>query len=868
MSERPSALYRALLRLYPASFRADYAAELERAHQESVRDRGSVGAFFTALGDVIPNALAAHWEILAQDLKYTARSLRVSRGFALTTILVTALGVGANTATFSMADYVLLRPLSFPNADRLVRICEGRKGPMGWGCMNELSPALYRDLTRDVRSFESAGAFVQTAMNLAGSGDPVRIRAAIVTPEVLSLLGVRAFIGRTFDTRSVAAEDANSVVIGYGLWQSQFGGDANMLGKSVNLDGKPYTIIGVMPPSFVFPTNDAQLWMPVRFTEQDLSDRTDTYIQGIARLKPGVTFEQSQAEMATLAARLERDYPKIYPEFAFSYFKQRDEMSPRYKVILWSLCGASLAMLLLTCANLANLSLARAAGRERELAIRAALGAGRERLLRQMLTESLVLALVGGIAGALAAWIALPLLSQLVPSSLPMATTPHMDARVFGLAAAFAAVTALGFGVLPARRVGGKMGFAALREGSRGSARRQRLRAALVALEVTMSVILLACSGLLIRAIWRVQNVSPGFSVERVLTMQTALPSPKYDDSAPRAAFYQRVLAGVRALPGVESAAYLSGLPMVLTGGLTPIYLPGESRDGDRRDPDRGASYRIASAQLFSTLRIPLLKGRDLSETDTRDRTPVAVVSESFAKKYWPNADPIGKVFDTRDDRRTVVGVVGDVKMRGLERESEPQMYIPINQIPDNVGMLYPPRALVVRTTRNPLDLLPAMRQIVRSVDAQQPISDVRMLAEVVDNQTGTRREQIRVLGALAALALLLAGVGIHGLLTFTVAQRDREIGVRLALGAKPSLVGRMVVAEAVRMALVGIVPGVLIAYAAARAMSSLLFGVRPNDPVTLIGVAVVCFATVAFGCAKPAWRAAHIDPIAALKSE
>jgi predicted permease len=520
-------------------------------------------------------------------------------------------------------------------------------------------------------------------------------------------------------------------------------------------------------------------------------------------------------------------------------------------------------MLLLTCANLANLALARAAARQRELAVRAALGAGRERLMRQMLTESMTLALLGGIAGAVAAVIVLPLLSQLVPSTLPIGSKPTVDLRAFVIAAAFAALTGLGFGLIPALRVGGRGGLAALRE-ARGSASRQRLRTMLVAIEVGMSVVLLICSGLLIRAIWAVRSVDSGFAVERVLTMRTALASPLYD-SVRRADFYRRVITDVRAIPGVESAAYISGLPMVFTGGITLILLPGEV---DRRDGTQTASIRLVTSQYFPTLGIPLRRGRDVSEDDTPGRPLVAVVSESFAARHWPGEDPIGRTFATRGQTRSVVGVVGDVKVRGLERTSEPQLYLPAFQPPPGIADLYLPRDLVIRTSQPAGAILPAIRESVSRIDPQQPVSSVRMLAEVVGDQTAVRRAQVNVLGSLAVLALLLAGVGIHGLLSFTVAQRDREIGVRLALGARPREVARMVVAEGVRMAIIGVIPGALIAYAAGRAMSSLLFGVRPEDPLT-IGLATgICFLVAAVGCVRPAIRAARIEPMAALRAD
>ena len=858
------ALYRALLHLYPRSFRVEYGAELVRAYGDRVRGLGRVSAAFVAVTDVVPNAVAAHWSILGQDLRYAARGLSRSRGFAVATVLVTALGVGANVATFSVADFVLVRPLPFPDPDRLVRLCEGPRTGGGWGCMNQMSPAVYRDVLTKSRSFEDLGAFVGTSVNLIGNGDPARIPGASVTPNTLPILGVTPLAGRLFDPARAEA-DAQSVVIGYGLWQSKLGGDERVLGKALTLDGTQYVVIGVMPPHFRFPSEDVQVWLPRILREEDFENRGNNYLDGVGRLEPGVSFEQARAELSSIALEIERANPDVHANMGFSFFKQRDQMSPRYRLALLVLCGASLALLLLTCANLANLSLARAAGRERELAVRAALGAGRERLMRQMLTESIVLAAIGGLAGALLAFATVPLLTQLVPPSLPIATKPTVDMRAFALAAGFSVLTGLGFGLIPAFRVGRQKSFAALRDGARGSSQRQRLRTTLVAIEVAVSVVLLIASGLLIRAVWRVQAVAPGFSTEGVLTLRTQLPRPKYDEPARRADFYQRVLAGVRALPGVEAASYTSGLPMVLTGGITLVLLPGEV---DRRDGTQTASFRLVTSQFFSTMRIPLRSGRAIEDGDTRDRPLVAVVSESFARRHWPNGDPIGRTFQTRGQVRTVVGVVGDVRVRGLERTSEPQLYIPAAQAPDNTGDLYLAKDLLVRASREPTALLPAIREVVRGVDAEQPIANVRLLSGVLDDQTMTRRAQVNILTALAVLALLLAGVGIHGLLAFTVAQRDREIGVRLALGANPSVVARMIISDGIRMALIGAVPGVLIAYAAARAMGALLFGVRPDDPVTIGTAALACFVVASAACIKPALRAARIDPISALRGD
>ena len=809
------------------------------------------------------HAAAVHWDILKQDLRYTARTLNRARGFAITAILVTALGVGANTAAFSVADFVLLRPLPFPDPDALVRLCEGPRRGGGWGCMNQLSPANYRDLKNMSSSFQEMGAFASGAVNLVGGGEPRRLTITPVTPEVLPLLGVSPILGRVF--RAGSQDDLDAAVISYGLWQSQFGGGSEVLGRKVNLDGAPYTIIGVMPAGFNFPSREVQMWTFLGLRDEDFEDRTNSYIEAVGRLRPGVAFEYARAELAMLADRLGREYPDTNAETGVSFYRMRDNMSPRFRLMLVSLSGASLCLLLLMCANLANLLLARAAAHERELAVRAALGAGRARLVRQLITQSVVLAVLGGALGIFLAVLTVPLFSTLVPPTLPLATWPRLDLRVLAVAAAFTALTALGFGVLPALRAG-HTGFAALREGARaGGARKQRVRAVLVAVEVTVSVVLLIASGLLIRAVLRVQAVDPGFGPDNVLTLRTALPRPKYDSPVRRGEFYDRVLASVRALPGVQSAAYISGLPMVVTGLITGVEIPGQDLRSARSS---GVSHRWVTPQYFRTMAIPLRRGRDVEDADTRDRAWVAVVSESFGERYWPGQDPTGRTFRHRGVMRTVVGVVGDVKVRGLERSNEPQIYLPAQQAPDGFPGIFDPKDLVVRHSERGDALVSAIRQIVRRVDPEQPISDVRAMDDVLAGDTAPRRAQLQVLGMLAALAVLLSGVGIYGLLAYTVAQRSQEIAVRLALGADPARVGRMIFGDGMRLALIGIVPGVVVAYAAGRGMSALLFGVAPGDPATFgTGVAVALLMTLA-GSLVPALRAVRVTPMSLLRAE
>ena len=807
------------------------------------------------------NAPAAQWDILKQDLRYTLRTLNRARGFSLTVILVAALGVGANTAAFSVADFVLLRPLPFPDADSLVRLCEGPRKGGGWGCMNQLSPANYRDFKSMSTSFQDMGAFTGGTVNLVGGGEPRRLDTAQVTAEVLPVVGVSPILGRVFD-RGIA--DVSGIVISYGLWQSQFGVRADVVGQKVNLDGATFTIIGVMPRGFYFPTRGQEAWTLLTFDREAYESRGNSYIEGVGRLKPGVSFEQARAELWTLSDRFARDYPEN-AETGISFYRTRDNMSPFFRLMLITLSGASLCLLLLTCANLANLFLARAAAHEREMAVRAALGAGWDRLVRQLITQSVILTVLGGAIGVLIAVVTVPLFSTLVPPTLPVATQPSVDLRVLVVAAGFTALTALGFGVFPALLTG-RVGFAALREGARGGGgRKQRVRAVLVTLEVAVSVALLITSGLLIRAVWRVQTIDPGFVSKSVLTLRTALPRPKYNSPVRRAEFYERVLTGVRASPGVQSAAFISGLPMVMIGIMTDVEVPGYDVRSRRSG---GVSHRWVTPQYFKTMGIPLRRGRDVEDADTGDRAWVAVVSTSFVGRYWPGQDPIGKTFRHRGQTRTVVGVVGDVRFRGLERNSEPQIYLPAPQVPEAAATTLDPKDLVIRHSGPADALVGAVRQIIHAADPEQAISNVRPMEQVLAGETASRRSQLQVLGVLAAVAVLLSSVGIYGLLAYSVSQRSQEIGVRLALGAEPARVGRMIFADGMRLAIIGIVPGMLAAYAAARGMSALLFGVAPSDPATFgAGVGVALLMTFV-GSVVPTIRAVRVTPMSVLRSE
>jgi len=846
--------YRALLHLYPASFRAEYGEEMCAVYKRRRTSR------LSAALEVLRNAPAVHWDILLQDLRYTARTFARAPGFTAVAILVLALGIGANTAVFSVTDYVLVRPLPFPSPDRLVALWETLPGYEHM----ELSPANYRDWKRMNSVFEDLGAVTTQEVNLIGQGAPERIKSAIVTGNLFSVLGVQPLMGRFIAPADDRDGAPLTVVLSYGLWQRAFGGDAGVLGRKVDLDGTPHIVIGIMPTPFRFPNQEVDLWTPFEFPEDAFADRNNNYVEGIARLRPGVSVQQAQAEMNLIADQLRHQYPRELAHAGAQVDRMRDQVTQQRRLLLVALAGAAICVLLIACGNLANLLLARALSRQKELAVRTALGAGRERLIRQLVTESMVLALLGGLLGIVLAGAALPLLAKLVPA-LPVSGIPSIDLRVLGFAAILTALTGVGFGILPALRAG-RGDLTGLREGSRsGGGRKAGLRSALILAEVTLSVVLLISAGLLLRALLRVQSVDPGFRSDGVLTLETALPMPKYQAAPKRSAFYRRVLSEVQALPGVSDAAYISFLPMVMGGGIWPVDIDGKTLD---RSDGHTASLRFITPGFFSTLKIPLHTGRNISDSDTSDKPPVAVVSESLVSRYWPGQNPLGRHFKFALSDRTVVGVVGDIHVRGLERNSEPQVYLPEQQEPDGVALGYAPKDLVIRASGDPHMLVPAIRRIVQNADPEQPISEVRTLSEIVEDDTAPRAIQLRIIGAFAALAFLLAGLGIHGLLSFTVSTRSSEIAVRIALGAQPRNILRIVLQESFLLALAGVALGVGLAYVAGRAMQALLAGVAPTDTATFFSAAGLCLLMTLAGSLVPSLRALRVDAITAIRAE
>lgn len=856
------AFYKLLLLLYPASFRADYEREMKTIFRQQLR-RSSLLSLYL---DVLTSAIGTHWDILRQDLRYTARTFRRSPGFVFTAIAVAALGIGSATAAYTITDHVLLKPLPFPQQDRLVKIWED----LSPGSFKEMepSPANYRDWKKMSHAFEGMAASRPLEMSLVGEGQPEYLEGSSVTADLLRMLGAQPVLGRLLTPADDKPSSEATVLLGYAFWQHRFSGQPDVIGRRILLDGAPYTVIGVMPKGFSYPRRDLQIWTAMRFTNSDFVDRSDNYLNVLGKLRPGATIAQAKAEMATIAGRLRREYPKDNEHVAISLVKLHDEVSDRSRLMIYALLGASLCVLLIACTNLANVQLARALVRRQEIELRKALGAGRDRLVRQMMTENGILAAAGGILGVAIAIVAVPMFVKLVPTNLPIAEMPSLDFRVLGFALGLTVLTAILFGVLPAARAAGGRDITRLREGARQGigGRKELLRSSLVTAEIAICFCLLICSGLLIRALWTLQSVDPGFRVDHLVTMRTALPTPKYDSTARRIAYYEQVLSQIHQLPGVKAAGYTSFLPVVLQGGIWPVSLPGQDVQVDRAF--HVASLRFVTPDYFNAMGIPLLRGRNLSADSPKTLT-VAVVSESFVHEYFPHENPVGHQFTFGFTTRTIVGVVGNVRVRGLERTSEPQVYLPYRQQPDGYLFWYAPKDLAIRYSgTTPMDLISQVRRIVASADPEQPVSDVQPASEIIDAETAPRTTQVWVLISFAMLAILLAGLGIYGLLSFTVSSRLQEISVRMAVGAQGSDILGMVLGESMRLAALGALLGIALGYSSGRSLESLLAGVHAGDVTTYaVSAALILVMTLA-GSFLPAFRAVRVDPITALRAE
>ena len=795
-------------------------------------------------------------ESIIKDIRYGLRSLLKRPGFTIVTVITLALGIGANTAIFSVLNAVLLRPLPYFDADRIVRLDETEgKGGMG------VSPPNLLDFQQQNHAFESIAGFSGGNFVLTGAGEPLRVQSSVISHELFSVLGVKPLIGRGFSAEDEKPGSDQVAIISYGLWQRRFGGAQTLLQKQITLDGKGYTVIGVMPSNFEFPIQPerVELWTPLTQPEDMVQLRGAHYLDVVGRIKPDVSLAQARADLEVIASHIAQQYPKMVSGKT-TVVPLKQDLVGQAQPYLLMLAGAVLLVLLIAIANVTSLMLARAAERQKEIALRTALGASKSRLVRQLLTESLVLSLIGGLAGIVLAEWCTGLLVAIAPGDLPRLQTVHVDGRVLLFALGTSVISGILLGLIPAWRAATSDLHTTLKEAETrsASAPRQALRKALVISEVTLALVLLCGAGLLIRTLWKLNAVDPGFDAEKVLVAEVILPKSKYPDAGRQTTFFQQLIERIKALPDVESAGGTSNLPL---SGTNMVFLA--SVEG-RPDSPFPASFRAVSPDYFRTMRIPLRKGRWFDDHDRPDTQSVVVINETMARQLWPNEEPLGQRIrhGFKEQVAEVVGVIGDVKYAGLDQQSKPEMYAPFSQRP------WPFMRIVARTKSDPSLLAAAIREVTRAIDKDQPVDKLTTMSSVVNSSIATPRFYMQLLGTFAALAFILAAVGIYGIVSYSVAQRTGEIGIRVALGAQNRDVLGLVLKEALRLTLVGVALGLIGSFAATRVLTSLLFEVKPTDPATFICLSLLLTLVALLAGYIPARRATKVDPLVALRYE
>src|SRR6266498_2028586 len=804
---------------------------------------------------------------LWQDLRYGARMLLKQPGFTLIAVLTLALGIGANTAIFSVVNAVLIRAFPYEDADRLVILWEKSQ----WTQQNTISPANFFAWQEQQSVFADLAAFNDTRNSLSSDGAPEEIHGQITTDNLFSVLGVRALLGRTFTPEDSKPGQPTVVILSYGLWQRRFGGDPNVIGRKVILNAADYTIIGVMPPDFKWHVRKnsqtgqaAELWTPWAIGDQFKQFR-GRFICAVARLKPGVTLPQARAEMDVIAGRLAEQYKQYNSGMSVNVVPLREQFAGEIRL---ALLGAVAFVLLIACANVANLLLARAATRRKEVAVRAAMGASRVRIVRQLLTESLLLAALGGAAGLLLAWWGASALVTFSPPELGDFQRVEISASVLGFTFVVALLTGIIFGLVPAMEASDIKLSETLKEAGRslaGTARSQRLRSAFVVAEVALALVLLVGAGLPIRSFLRLQNVDTGFNARNVLTMRVALPPSRYDQDAQRIGFFTQALERMQALPGVEAVGAINYTPFLGLGTGTGFDIEGRSKPRPDQ-PMGGTALCITDRDFFRALQIPLKRGRLFTEQEIREQRNVVIINEALAQKYFPNEDPLGKriVISMRPPLTPteIIGGVADVKHADLNKGAEPMSYWPIAQLP------YPFMTFTLRTRGDASAIAAAVRNVIQTLDPQQPVGEVRTLDSLVGNSIARQRFNTLLLTVFAVVALLLSAIGIYGVMTYAVTARTQEIGVRTALGATASDILRLVMKRGMTLALSGIGAGLLAAFALTRLLKNLIFGVSTTDPWTFTMITLLLLAVALLACWIPARRATKVDPMIALRCD
>jgi len=801
---------------------------------------------------------------LIQDLRYGVRLLVKNPGFSAVAVFALTLGIGANTAMFSVVNAVLLRPLPYEESDRLVFLSERSQVLEGMS----ISYPNFLDWRQQNSAFENIGVYRRQSYNLTGSGEPERLQGGMVSADLFAALRVSAARGRVFTNEEDQHGATPVVVLSHALWQRRFGGDPNILDQTLTMDGRQFTVIGIMPPDFLFPSR-VELWTPVGQSSKNPgweSRGNHPGLYGVARLKPGITVQNARDDMEIVASNLEKQYPDSNTGNRVTVTPALEQITRDIRPALLVLLGAVGFVLLIACANVANLLLARAASRQKEMAIRTALGARRWRIVRQLLTESLLLSVAGGMFGlALAHW-GVKLIIAISPTTIPRSREIGLDARVLAFTIGVSVLTGLIFGIVPALQASKPDLNETLKDAGRGSTGRRHLfRSGLVVCEVALTLVLLVGAGLMIRSFYRLQQVDPGFTSGNLLTFSVSLPQNKYPEKPQRVNFYQQLLQNLGSLPGVESVGMATGLPLGNNGWQSGFWIDGRPEPGQGQRPLTEVAF--VSTEYFQTMKMTLLKGRYFGQQDNQQNkngTPtVGIIDEEFAKRYFADEEPVGKQLAFWGGKVEIVGVVKRVKMEGLSTDSNRvQSYFPYLQNPGN-GM-----SLVVRTTGDPIALANAAREQVLAIDQDQPVYAVQTMGQIWNDSIAPDRLNLMLLGGFAALALILAAVGIYGVMSYSVTQRTHEIGIRMALGAKQSDVLRMIAGQGMKLAVVGLAGGLGIAWGVTRLMKSLLFEVSATDPLTFVVISVVLAAVALGACFVPARRATKVDPMIALRYE